>query len=80
MYYTEGMDTPAINFSSNSPFSVEAGAVKAREAREAFAAISAEVAQENKQKAEARNTEAAADRKARMEELQSSGSKIDTYA
>lgn len=74
------MDSAALNFSSNSAYSVEATATKAREAREAFAAKSNEVAQENKQKAEARNTEATAERKERMAQMQSSGSNIDTYA
>ncbi len=74
------MDTSAVNFSSNSALSVEATAKKSREAREAFAAKSAEIAQENKQKTETRNAEAVAERKARMKQLQSSGSNINTYA
>lgn len=74
------MDTPAVNFSSNSAYSVEATATKAREAREAFAARSNEVAQENKQKSETRNTEAVQERKTQMAQLQASGSNINTYA
>lgn len=74
------MDTVSLNSSANSPYSVEATAVKAREKREAATAASNEIAQENRQKSEARFAEAAAERKARLEQMQSSGNKIDTYA
>ena len=74
------MDSPAVNFSNNSAYSVEATAKKAREAREAFAAKSNEIAQENRQKSEARNSEAVAERKDRTQQLQSSGSNISVYA
>ena len=74
------MDSVSLSSTGNPPYSVEATAVKSREAREAFAALSNEIAQENKQKSEARSSEAAAERKARSAQLQASGSNINTYA
>ncbi len=74
------MENVSLNSSATSSYSTEAVSKRAREQREAFAAQSEETAKENKQKSEIRNAEATAERKARMEKMQSAGSKINVYA